>query len=103
VAYDDAGRQTSLIENYQETELSEHDASASAVSECDLSADTHRTTQSTYTPDGSQATMTAANSRTGSASTFDVIFVFPTEMSTQLSCGVHPCVGCATRNDDFAV
>ncbi|WP_437191561.1 glycosyltransferase [Planctomicrobium sp. SH527] len=65
MSYDDAGRQTSTVENYQ----SGGSSSSSSGSGCAQSDDTNRTTQYTYTADGQQATMTAVNSRTGNQTT----------------------------------
>jgi len=66
--YDDAGRQTTLLENYQEMDLSSSSSSPGSSSEettCSASDDTNRTTLMAYTPDGQTATLTAQNASTG--------------------------------------
>lgn len=59
--YDAAGRTVKVIENYQATTSS----SSSSSTGTNPSDDTNRTTSTTYTPDGSVATLTAENSETG--------------------------------------
>jgi RHS repeat-associated protein len=61
--YDDAGRQTTIVENYQPS------TSSSSSSGCAPSDDMNRTTSFTYTPDGAQATLVAQNSRTSNQTT----------------------------------
>jgi RHS repeat-associated protein len=63
--FDDAGRKTTLIENYQSVVSS----SSSSGGGCDPSDDVNRETQFTYNPDGFQATLTAINGRTGNQTT----------------------------------
>ncbi len=64
--FDDAGRQTKLIENYQPSSSS---SSSSAGTGCPNSDDVNRTTVTTYTPDGDVATLVAWNATTGNQTT----------------------------------
>ena len=64
--FDDAGRQTKLIENYQSSSSS---SSSSAGTGCPNSDDVNRTTVTTYTPDGDVATLVAWNATTGNQTT----------------------------------
>ncbi|MEI8379568.1 MAG: glycosyltransferase [Planctomycetota bacterium] len=65
--YDDAGRRTSLIEN--KTGSSSSSSSSSSTAGCSPSADTNRTTNLTYTPDGLVGTVQAVNSSTSNQTT----------------------------------
>lgn len=60
--FDDAGRRTKLVENYRQTSSS---SSSSSGSGCAASDDMNRTTQFTYTAEGTVQTLTAVNATTG--------------------------------------
>jgi RHS repeat-associated protein len=66
--YDDAGRQTKLIENYQDGGTGGSGSSSSSDS-CPDSADTNRATVTAYTVDGQVKTLTAENASTGDQTT----------------------------------
>jgi RHS repeat-associated protein len=68
--YDDAGRQTKTIENYQPAGSSSSSSSSSSSGDpCPPSDDTNRTTVTTYNADGNTATLTAWNADTGNQTT----------------------------------
>lgn len=67
--FDDAGRQTKLIENDQASGTSSSSSSSSSDAGCPTSDDVNRTTVTTYTPDGAVATLTAWNTSTGNQTT----------------------------------
>ena len=70
-AFDDAGRQTELIENYQPGSSSSSSLGSSSSSSRGLPAsdDANRTTEWSYTADDQVATLTAVNSATGDQTT----------------------------------
>lgn len=63
--YDDAGRRSTVIENYQPASSSSSSSSGGSADGCPASSDVNRETRFTYTADGSLATLTVANSATG--------------------------------------
>jgi len=67
--FDDLGRKTAVIENAVSEESSSSVSSSSSGSgseaDCSASADTNRTTQISYTPDGQIASLIAVNASTG--------------------------------------
>jgi len=72
--YDDAGRPTKLIENFQDSAGGSSSSSSQSQSEsssdhCPPSEDVDRTTVTTYNADGNVATLTAWNADTGDQTT----------------------------------
>ena len=63
--FDNIGRQTSVIENYNE----EISSSSSSSGGCEPSDEVNRTTRYTYTEDGLESTIVAVNSITGNQTT----------------------------------
>jgi RHS repeat-associated protein len=62
-AFDDAGRRTSLVENY--IAISSSSSSSSSANSCGQSDAVNQTTNFTYSPDGLLVTITAINATTG--------------------------------------